>query len=113
MDAYKHLLNQSRTKDDFISMMKIEYPELKLNTILRNYYRYRKKPVKKTEIKLQIDTKKTLPTFDSIDISEPTYQKKLLFGDLKAYKWDLTENYLMRYGFTFKEINWLKKEGLI
>lgn len=113
--------NITSTREEFISLMGKEYSHLKKSTAVRYYSRLKKQFGEQKKIipisvknKILIDAdKKSEPLFNNLLKTEPSALKMLRWGDIKKYTnvSKIDRDYLLRYGYTTFEINWLIDEG--
>ncbi len=93
---YQTEYDNSKSKKEFIKLVLKNYPKLKYSTAERRYYDY------KVKLKYPSDEK-----------TEPSILKMLLLQDAKKLKQKITREFLLIYGFTPYEINWLEEKKLI
>ena len=123
----------TKNKKQFVQLVLKKYPHLKKASVTRRYYDVRKKFTKttKTPIKPRIKKNKKPVKIIKIYVKPPTTKNKkidviqldetakpnnyklILLQDMKIYQKKINKQYLMKYGFTIDEINWLIKNGEI
>jgi hypothetical protein len=107
MKQYNSIYIQYPHKNDFIRELRKIKPDVKYKTLLNRWYDCRQyygqsQSINKEDNKYNSDDKEELDNF-----------RKLLFEDIKKYKKPRTREYLMKYGFTTRQINKLEDEGLL
>lgn len=104
--TYKEIFNVSISKKDFTEAMLRQFPSLKIKTIERRYYEFKKTP----NHRVLVDKNTSSQIFISDDeIQEPNHLQKLLLQDAKRLNIKITKNFLEHHGFRPYEINWLIK----
>ena len=94
--------NMATSKKDFVKIMSDKHPHLKHTSILRGWYKIKKRVALRRKVEV---------VYDSSEKMSVNVLKLLLFKDMKRYKMKITRKYLRIYGFTNYEINWLIDEG--
>lgn len=109
---YENEYKQTETREAFIRSVLLIYKHIKLSTVVRRYYDLRKAFGKQMPIALyeKQNQKNVLVTNmnEEILVSTPSYQKLIIFKDMRAMGYKITDGFLKRYGFSLSEINWLK-----
>jgi hypothetical protein len=100
---YYDEFNNSKNKQEFISILLKKYPGIKKETAERRYYDIKKKfnvIIKKEKYRLK-------------DKIKPHDLKILMIKDMVRYGIKVDREYLQRHGLNLLEINWLIDEGII
>jgi hypothetical protein len=99
---YEEIIKKYPKKDDFVREAKKGRKDTKEKSIIRRWQEYNK-----------IKIAKRGPMYPPEEMKELMGFKKLLYEDIVRLKKPKTRSYLLRYGFTTLEVNWLENLGKI
>jgi len=97
----KEYEESGKNKDAFIKIMAERYPNIKIKTIKNNWYMLNKK---KDIIVFAVSEETTHRT------KRPNMMKLMLFEDIRKFNPNYTKEYLFKYGFSYKDIEWLEEK---
>jgi len=98
---YENEFKSTTNKEEFVKMLIETYPHIKKQTAVRRWYDLRK------EFGIQNDR------YPKDEMDEPPHLKILMFQDMIKFKKDIDRQFLMKYGFTVYEINWLANNNML
>lgn len=107
--VYEEIFNVSISKKDFTEAMSREFTKLKISTIERRYYEYKRSPNRRV---LKNNASSQLLISED-EIQPPTRLQQLLLQDAKRMKYKITKEFLEKHGFKPYQINWLIMRGEI
>ena len=126
MEKYKVIYDVTGNKNDFISLMEMQYKNLRKTTIKKYYNDLRRKVGEQKEIPKElskikksftevIKPKKKIEVIEDIYLNEDKkpldMMKKILWNDVKQMGHDKKSRRYLNKFFTNAEINWLIDQG--
>ncbi len=113
MKYEKEYIETEGKKECFIEVLLKRYATIKKVTATRRYYDCRKKIGEvehKAIINKEIESKVVI---NHRETEQPSPLKMFELEDMKRLNCKITKEFLLNYGFTPYQINWLKQEGII
>jgi predicted nucleotidyltransferase len=126
---YESEFRATKNKQEFIAVVSKQYPNVKISTIDRAWYKCR------TKINLAIISNNITPTTISTNIInntsthieidylkpkeeervpiKPTQAKMILLEDMIKFKKKITRDYLLKFGFDYYELEWLEVNNIL